>query len=232
MSNRSPTLAARTRGLYLIISALLLILLYLGGNAVLKDDKREEIPLSEERILELRKTYPVYNDYGPLTDMMHPSFQKIVSLSTLYVVGEIIDQVEDASTSFMAEPGTPEYRVQQKSSKDGIVEPTIQHYKQYEIKVLRYLAGERTKDSIIVRLNAADVGYYPNLTPGLQLILPLGKGKGKHEGVFFTSKAGMFYIVDQKYVLSVMDILPSYQDYQGQPINVVIQEINRIKKGT
>ncbi|WP_195573746.1 hypothetical protein [Paenibacillus sp. 1001270B_150601_E10] len=211
-----------------IIGVVLLVSLYFSG-AFAVQYFNENDTLSDKRIQELRRTYPVNNGFGPLILVSTKPFHEIMELAPAFVLGEVVGQLDDATTSFTAQLGTPEYAVQQKSSNDGVVRPTTQTFSQYKIKVLEHIAGESIEDTFVLRITPYNYDYFPSMKPGMKYIFPLARGEGNHKGTYFTTKSGMFYMVDEKYVLPVMDKDPSYLTYQGKSIDTIIDAIREIK---
>lgn len=159
--------------------------------------------LSQERLAELRKEYPAYNEDPPFTSIARPTFESIMERSETVVIGEVVSELPEYTVE-LVKPGTTDQIIDEKAKSQGLLNSTAS-FKQYEIKVIKHIAGEPVKDTIPIVYNADFIGYEPALKPGMSIITGIAKGEDVHEGKYFFTRFGTYYIVDDQYVLSAVD---------------------------
>lgn len=159
--------------------------------------------LSQERLVDLRKEYLAYNEDPPFTSMDRPTFESIMERSETVVIGEVVSELPEYTVE-LVKPGTTDQVIDDKAKSQGLSNSTAS-FKQYELKVIKHVAGETVEDTIPIVYNAAFVGYEPALKPGMSIITGITKGKDVHEGKYFFTRFGTYYIVDDQYVLSAVD---------------------------
>lgn len=159
--------------------------------------------LSQERLEDLRKEYPAYNEDPPFASIARPTFESIMERSETVVIGEVVSELPEYTVE-LVKPDTTDQIIDDKAKSQGLSNSTAS-FKQYEIKVIKHIAGEPVEDTIPIAYNADFVGYEPALKPGMSIITGIAKGKDVHEGKYFFTRFGTYYIVDDQYVLSAVD---------------------------
>lgn len=62
--------------------------------------------------------------------------------------------------------------------------------------------AESISDDIIIAVNSQLRGYMPEPEAGMRIVTPVKKGDGKHDGKYFYSRVGFYYVTDDGFVLS------------------------------
>ena len=62
--------------------------------------------------------------------------------------------------------------------------------------------AESISGDIIIAMNTQLMGYEPELEAGMRIVVPVKMGDGKHEGKYFYSRVGLYYVTDDGFVLS------------------------------
>jgi hypothetical protein len=180
--------------LTLILAVCGLIFSFLGNNT-----------LSDNEIAELRKDYMIYDDFPTSVRISDDniSMDKIVNKSDVIIVGEVMEKLEDYTVNLSKEVGSPENAISNKLKKEG-VDNRQTTFTQAKIKVSDYWKGSSEESELIVIQNKIFYDYEPQLKPGDKVLIHLLKGQGPHEGKYWFSKYGFYYITDSGYVLSAV----------------------------
>jgi len=85
---------------------------------------------------------------------------------------------------------------------------------QRKLKVEKLVAGAPVNDEVILSLNAMFKDIEPQFKTGMKILIALEKGNYMHEGKYFFSRYGTYYIVEENYVL------PAYEkvDYDSKKL--------------
>lgn len=184
----------------LIAYAIIVVVAFYGYQQM------DRAQLSQKRLAELREIYPAYNADHPLyfLDKSNMTFENIIQSSSSVVVGEVISKLPEVEIDLFGNVGTPEYEINQKRQENNL--PTsYATFTQYEIRRLEHIRGKQVDDILYLIHNADHNGIEPELKPGMKIVAALGEGTGPHEGKYWMTRFGMYYIVDDQYVLSTVE---------------------------
>lgn len=212
---------ATRRTLILFLTAAIIVIIFAFQN------QSRHQQLSQERLLELRREYPAYNEDPPFASMIRPSFEEIMDRSETVIIGEVVAELPEYTVD-LVKPGTVDEQLEQKMKSKGL--PSYQaSFKQYEVKVTKQIAGEPVEDVIKLAYNADFAGFEPELKSGMSIVTGIAKGQDVHEGRYFFTRFGTYYVVEGRYVLSAVDDEFS-KTINGHPLDVLIEHIVKIKE--
>lgn len=184
--------------------------------------------LSQEQLLELREEYPAYNRDHPLIEVIRwPTFQEVMERVDAIVIGEVIAEIPEYVVNLSRPLMIDERLLEKESSLE--LPPSTARFRQFEVKVIKHIAGEPVEDIIHLSYNAMFAGYEPDLSPGMSIITGIGKGRDLHEGKYHFSRFGTYYVIDDQYVLSTVDDEFS-STMNGQTLDIFIDHILEIRK--
>ncbi|HOQ07384.1 MAG TPA: hypothetical protein PK127_01185 [Clostridiales bacterium] len=162
--------------------------------------------LGGKRFSELREKYPLYEYDPPLISMNKPKFDDLVKRADAFILAEVVEVLPEYTIELIEGSETPEGKIYEKGKEYGMenAEPFVQ----YRVRVIENITGESSgkgeevRGDIIIAMNAQFKGYAPEPEPGMRIVTPVSKGEGKHEGKYFYSKYGFYYVTDDDYVMS------------------------------
>lgn len=183
-----------------------LLFLFTAATFAVKGILLSAPTLSEERILELRTQYPLYDENPPFVFAKEPKLEEVLKTVDAVILGEVTEVLPEYSVELITDSDTPEGKIYEKAKQYGMTNTAS--FIQYRVKVFRDISGissvesKDIEDDIIISVNSELEGYIPELKPGMKIITPIKKGAGKHEGKYFFSKYGFYYVTEEGYVLS------------------------------
>ena len=164
-------------------------------------DKQNASNLSNERIAELRKEYPLSEGNPSLAQTVDVPFEQILEMSDSVIIAEVIKQNPNFKSTLTAEPGTPEGDAAEKDKARGI-EPYKPTFVSYQVKVDEVIVGEDVEETTNLFYNADFVGTEPDLKPGMKIVASVKKGTApEQQGSYSFTRYATYYIVDD-FVLS------------------------------
>ncbi len=194
------------RKISLTILLFSLVLVAMGCSS----NKPAALSLSDERITELRKEYPLSEGNASLAQTVDVPFDQILGMSDAVIIAEVVKQNPNFTSSLTAEPGTPEGDAAEKDKTQGI-EPYKPTFVSYEVKVDEVIVGEEVPNSVNLFYNADFVGIEPDLKPGMKIVASIKKGTApEQQGSYSFTRYATYYVVDDDYVLS------AYQGKTGE----------------
>lgn len=181
-----------------MILLLSLTLVVLGCST----DQQSSLRLSDERIKELRKEYPLSDGHSDYALTIDVPFEQILKKSDSVIIAEVIKQNENFQSTLSTELGASEGNLAKKNKEQG-----IQSYKptfvSYEVKVKEVIVGEVIKETTNIFHNADFIGIEPDLKPGMTIVASVKKGTAPEQiGSYSFTRYATYYVVDEKYVLS------------------------------
>ncbi|MEK4249126.1 MULTISPECIES: hypothetical protein [Paenibacillus] len=198
--------STKKKWLWLVI--VLILLVAFASILTYKSLEKEHDMLPPERVALLRLEYPAYNSFPELVEVMPSSFLELAQEAESIVIVKVIKQL-------------PQYEINLISHRPSFV--------QYEVAVEKVISGKPTEDIIHLSHNAMFIGFEPELKNGMRFILATGAGKDAHEGKYYFSRYGTYYIVDDYYVLSTVD--DEYAEVMnGKTLRSLIKEIHKVRK--
>jgi len=163
-------------------------------------------PMNEDEINRLREKYPLYEEDPPLIDMRKPKLEDLVKRADAFVLAEVVEALPDYTVELIEDSDTPEGKLYEKGKEYGM--QNTASFMQFRVRVIENITaessgkGEDVRGEIIIAMNAQFRGYAPEPEPGMRIVTPVSKGEGKHEGKYFYSKYGFYYVTDDDHVLS------------------------------
>lgn len=153
-----------------------------GLVAVFQHDLFKPRMLTQERVQELRAKYPVSYLVPPTVNIIELSFSDILDISpNAVVVAEVVKKV-------------PEYRVMREVS-----------FTPYQVKVEEIIIGKMDSEFINISYNSGFVGSEPDLQVGTKIVVAVVQAPSHPVGIYGFTKYGMYYVVDDHYVLSAYE---------------------------
>lgn len=162
--------------------------------------------MNEDEINRLREKYPLYEEDPPLIDMRKPKLEDLVKRADAFVLAEVLEALPEYTVELIEDSDTPEGKLYEKGKEYGM--QNTASFMQYRVRVIENITGESSgkgeevRGDIIIAMNAQFRGYAPEPEPGMRIVTPVSKGEGKHEGKYFYSKYGFYYVTDDDHVLS------------------------------
>lgn len=204
----------------LFVTAGLLLMIAFGLISCRASDNE---PLSPERISQLRIDYPAYNENPELVDMKVPTFEEIIKGVDSVIIGRVVRELPPYEVD-LSPLLQPELRAKENAS--GI--SSKHQFHQVEIEVVRHISGKPVNKVIPLAYNAMFEGYEPRLKTGMIIVVGIANGSGVHQGKYFFTRFGTYYIVDDEYVLSAVDDAFS-QQMNGHKVDRLIEKIKEIR---
>ncbi len=187
--------------------------------------------LSEEQISELRAQYPVYWGAPPNVSMREPRINEIFDRADAVILGEVVEALPEYSIGFVEKgSNTPAEKIYEKFGMS-----TTDSFIQYRVKVNEVIAGnifdgeEGSKRDIIIINNAMFKGFMPELKPGMKIVTPVGKGEDVHEGKYWFSRFGFYYVTEDGYVLSAYNEDEKYK-FTGKTLDYLKAKITELSR--
>lgn len=196
-------------------------------------DKQNASSLSNERIAELRKEYPLSEGNPSLAQTVDVPFEQILEMSDSVIIAEVIKQNPNFKSTLTAEPGTPEGDAAEKDKARGI-EPYKPTFVSYQVKVDEVIVGEDVEETTNLFYNADFVGTEPDLKPGMKIVASVKKGTApEQQGSYSFTRYATYYVVDEDFVLSAYqgesDEMRSFTEQtDGKTLNNLIDQVKEL----
>lgn len=191
----------------------------------------ESPSLSEVQINELRSQYPLYESNPASIQMKEPKIEEVYSISDTVILGEVVEVLPEYTIELVQGSDTPEGKIYEKWKAYGIT--NFASFLQYRVKISEDITGNNFDNNedigkdIIIAVNSQLKGDVPELLPGMKIITPIKKGKDKHEGKYFFSKYGFYYVTDDGYVLSAF-AEDSKNNFTGKTLDFLKSKIKEM----
>ncbi|MEO2260434.1 hypothetical protein ABGV43_26385 [Paenibacillus amylolyticus] len=189
--------------------------------------------LSDERILELRKEYPLSEGNASLAQSVDVPFEQILEMSDAVIIAEVVKQNPSFQSTLTAEPGTPEGDAAEKDKAQGI-EPYKPTFVSYEVKVDEVIVGEEVDETTNLFYNADFIGVEPDLEPGMKIVASVKKGTApEQQGSYSFTRYATYYVVDDDYVLSAYqgkseEMINFTNQTDGKTLNNLVEQIKEL----
>lgn len=189
--------------------------------------------LSDERILELRKEYPLSEGNASLAQSVDVPFEQILEMSDAVIIAEVVKQNPSFQSTLTAEPGTPEGDAAEKDKAQGI-EPYKPTFVSYEVKVDEVIVGEEVDETTNLFYNADFIGVEPDLEPGMKIVASVKKGTApEQQGSYSFTRYATYYVVDDDYVLSAYqgkseEMKNFTNQTDGKTLNNLVEQIKEL----
>ncbi|PAF33218.1 hypothetical protein [Paenibacillus sp. 7516] len=196
-------------------------------------DKQNASSLSNERIAELRKEYPLSEGNPSLAQTVDVPFEQILEMSDSVIIAEVIKQNPNFKSTLTAKPGTPEGDAAEKDKARGI-EPYKPTFVSYQVKVDEVIVGEDVEETTNLFYNADFVGTEPDLKPGMKIVASVKKGTApEQQGSYSFTRYATYYVVDEDFVLSAYqgesDEMRSFTEQtDGKTLNNLIDQVKEL----
>ncbi|WP_336783209.1 hypothetical protein [Paenibacillus illinoisensis] len=196
-------------------------------------DKQNASSLSNERIAELRKEYPLSEGNPSLTQTIDVPFEQILEMSDSVIIAEVIKQNPNFKSTLTAEPGTPEGDAAEKDKARGI-EPYKPTFVSYQVKVDEVIVGEDVEETTNLFYNADFVGTEPDLKPGMKIVASVKKGTApEQQGSYSFTRYATYYVVDEDFVLSAYqgeseEMRSFTEQTDGKTLNNLIDQVKEL----
>lgn len=178
--------------------------------------------LGDEQISELRSKYPVYEGSPPLAVMRERGLKEMLSLCDAVILGEVTEALPEYSVVLVEGNDTPEGKIYEKGEQLGLQMQNTASFMQYRVKVAEVISAKSSGQGevdggqeadidgqaesicgdIIIAVNSQLRGYVPEPEAGMKIVTPVKRGDGKHDGKYFYSRVGFYYVTDDGFVLS------------------------------
>lgn len=196
-------------------------------------DKQNASSLSNERIAELRKEYPLSEGNPSLAQTVDVPFEQILEMSDSVIIAEVIKQNPNFKSTLTAEPGTPEGDAAEKDKARGI-EPYKPTFVSYQVKVDEVIVGEDVEETTNLFYNADFVGTEPDLKPGMKIVASVKKGTApEQQGSYSFTRYATYYVVDEDFVLSAYqgeseEMRSFTEQTDGKTLNNLIDQVKEL----
>lgn len=196
-------------------------------------DKQNASSLSNERIAELRKEYPLSEGNPSLAQTVDVPFEQILEMSDSVIIAEVIKQNPNFKSTLTAEPGTPEGDAAEKDKARGI-EPYKPTFVSYQVKVDEVIVGEDVVETTNLFYNADFVGTEPDLIPGMKIVASVKKGTSpEQQGSYSFTRYATYYVVDEDFVLSAYqgeseEMRSFTEQTDGKTLNNLIDQVKEL----
>jgi len=187
--------------------------------------------MSEDEISELRAKYPLYEMDPPLIEINKPKLEDLVKRADAFVLAEVVEALPDYTVELIEDSDTPEGKLYEKGKEYGM--QNTASFMQFRVRVIENITaessgkGEDVRGEIIIAMNAQFRGYAPGPEPGMRIVTPVAKGEGKHEGKYFYSKYGFYYVTDDDHVLSAYVEDDGYE-FSGRTLDYLKKKLREI----
>lgn len=203
---------------YLSGLVLLVLIAALAFNFILS----ASAALGDEQVSELRSKYPLYEGSPPLAVMRERGLKEMLSLCDAVILGEVTEALPEYSVVLVEGNDTPEGKIYEKGEQLGLQMQNTASFMQYRVKVAEVISAKSSGQGevdggqeadidgqaesicgdIIIAVNSQLRGYVPEPEAGMKIVTPVKRGEGKHEGKYFYSRVGFYYVTDDGFVLS------------------------------
>lgn len=152
--------------------------------------------LSAEQVAELRAQYPVCGKHLPATISMRiVQMDEVMNLTDTFVYGEVVGDISKYHVS--ASVGNE--ALEEKRNSNGIAD--VFEFYEYTLSVLSDSEGIYAKgDTITIASNAVFIDYYPSLSEGMKIIVPVVQDKDKPTRNYYWLE-GMYYVTPEGYAI-------------------------------
>jgi len=225
----SRTIKANRRRGYIVslayIFCLLMLLIITGGPIV---NRPSYMSLSAE---EMSAKYPVYEWNPPYITIKEPKIEEVFRGADAVIVGVVKEVLPEYSVNLIYDSNTPEGQIYEKSKGDGV--RTSASFLQYRVHVIgditekMFKNDELTVQDIIIAVSSELKGYVPEPEPDMVIVTPVTKGKGSHEGRYFFSKYGFYYVTEDGYVLPAYVEDEEYK-FAGRKLSYLKKKVKEI----
>lgn len=183
--------------------------------------------LPKQKILELRKQYPIYGKEIPDSlSMETPQLEEVAAVMESFVYAEVIG--EEVTYSEYIPFGIPELDAKRAANGlDGIYD-----FYEYSLRVIEDTEGIYTKgEKISIISNEVFREYNPKLEDGMKVVVPVRKQDddtvrhGYHV-------VGMYYVTDNGYAISAFDEVECTtlsRTYSGIKVDALLKELANLK---
>ncbi|WP_411735580.1 hypothetical protein [Paenibacillus sp. M2] len=196
---------ARIRLICWLTGIALLVSLTGCTTLFVNSDDRAENVLSQKRMNELRKEYPLSTGVPATINMREVSFREIMTYGDGVVVAEVMNVLPSFRVELTTEPGTPERKMADKDRATGTT-PYQPEFISYGVRVHEVVTGDDVPEDTFLFYNAEFAGVEPELKPGMKIIAVVKKGTtGEQLGGYSFTRYGTYYIVDGDYVLATYE---------------------------
>ena len=203
---------------YLSGLVLLVLIAALAFNFILS----ASAALGDEQVSELRSKYPLYEGSPPLAVIRERGLKDMLSLCDAVILGEVTEVLPEYSIVLVEGNDTPEGKLYEKGEQLGLQMQNTASFMQYRVKVTEVISAKSSGQGevdggqeadidgqaesicgdIIIAVNSQLRGYVPEPEAGMKIVTPVKRGEGKHEGKYFYSRVGFYYVTDDGFVLS------------------------------
>ena len=181
-----------------------------------------KVALSKNEIEDLRKIYPINDNYSDVVDGREVSFEEYMEYCNSYIKAEIISGPITYVKKLSLNPNTAESIVNEKAG--GLSEAT---FVKYEVRIIDDIWGNLKQDSIYITYNSVfDIGM-PPMEKGSKFII--GGAYNRKTGMLGVNGDIMFYITEDDYILSVKTE-KSKSKYSGYKADDFVDYIKKMKK--
>ena len=189
------------------------------------------VSMSEDEISELRAKYPLYEEDPPLIEINKPKLEDLVKRADAFVLAEVVESSQDYTVNLIESSDTPEGKLYEKWKDHGM--QNTAPFMQCKVRIIENITGEssgKVEDipgEIIIVMNAQHRGYAPEPEPGMRIVTPVAKGTGGHEGKYFYSKYGFYYVTDDDHVLSAY-VEDDDHKYSGKTLKYLKKNLKKM----
>lgn len=188
--------------------------------------------LDEERLNELRSKYPLYEEDPPLIDMRKPKLEDLVKRADAFILAEVTEVLPDYTVELITDSDTPEGKLYEKWKEYGM--QNTASFMQFKVRVIEDITAESSGKEgilgdIVIAMNAQFRGYTPEPEPGMRIVTPVAKGEGKHDGKYFYSKYGFYYVTDDNYVLPAYVEDDGYE-FSGKTLDILKRKLMEMSR--
>ncbi len=156
--------------------------------------------LSAEQVAELRVQYPVCGKKVPATISMRTmQMDEVKDLTDTFVYGEVVGDI----SKYHVAASAGEEALEEKRDSYGIAD--VFEFYEYTLSVLSDSEGKYAKgDTITIASNTVFIDYYPSLSEGMKIIVPVVQDKEKPTRNYYCLE-GMYYVTPEGYAIAAFD---------------------------
>jgi hypothetical protein len=163
-------------------------------------------------------------------EIKEPQFTDVLKLSDAVILAEIVEELPEYTVELISDSSTPEGQIYEKGEKYGLSDNT--KFVQYKVKVLEPIAYNPEKaikagQDIVISYSSEFKDYMPKFNSGMRIIVPIKEGTGQHDGKYLFTQYGLYYVVQDQYVLSAYPENDSIS-FTGKTVNYTKQQIKQI----
>lgn len=156
--------------------------------------------LSAEQVAALRVQYPVCGKKIPATISVRTmQMDEVRNLTDTFVYGEVVGDI----SKYYVAASVGEEVLEEKRDSYGIAD--VFEFYEYTLSVLSDSEGKYAKGDIItIASNAVFIDYYPSLSEGMRIVVPVVKDKEKPTRNYYCLE-GMYYVTPEGYAIAAFD---------------------------